>query len=466
MRELSLRNERAEALEHGLTLLREAWRSFDQPRPTQPPVSAETLAMLEMPLPEEGLGVHAALDDAERVLNESLAQSRPRFFGYVGSSGLESSVLADALASSHDVNLASESAAAQHVERQTLRWVGELLGFPTRGGIFTSGGMLSNLTALMAARTRMLPESRESGLAGVSATLYASDDAHSSVERAAEVMGIGRRAVRRVPVDVRRRMDPNRLAEVLARDVAAGHRPIAVVATAGTTLTGAVDPLDDIADVLEGSDVWLHVDGAYGLPAAATEAARGLFAGLARADSASVDAHKWLYVPKACGVLLVADPAPLYAAFHHDAAYMLDETDYVHPVDMTLEYSRPFRSLKLWTAIRAHGAQAFRDAIERNIELARELTRQVVSTPNLELVVGEPDLSTVPFRRLPSSGDVDDHNVRLARAMQEDGRVYVTSAVIDGRACLRPCIVNFRTTSDDVRALLEVAEEIGRTLEQ
>ena len=465
MRELSLRDERLEALDHGLALVREAWHSFDAPRPTQPPVSRETLQMLDATLPEEGLGVRTALDDAERVLNESLAQSRPRFFGYVGSSGLESSVLADALASSHDVNLASESAAAQHVERQTLRWVGELVGFPVGGGIFTSGGMLSNLTALMAARTRVLPDSRDAGLDGVSATLYASDDAHSSVERAAEVMGIGRRGVRRIPVDERRRMDAGHLARTLAEDVAAGHRPIAVVATAGTTLTGAVDPLDDIADVLDGTDVWLHVDGAYGLPAAATEAAGSLFSGLARADSASVDAHKWLYVPKACGVLLVADPEPLYAAFHHDAAYMLDEDDSVHPVDMTLEYSRPFRSLKLWTAIRAHGAQAFRDAIGRNIELARELTRHVVATPNLELVVGEPDLSTVPFRRLPGSGDVDEHNLRLAKALQADGRVYVTSAVIDGRACLRPCIVNFRTTSDDITALVDVTEEIGASLE-
>jgi aromatic-L-amino-acid decarboxylase len=261
-------------------------------------------------------------------------------------------------------------------------------------------------------------------------------------------------------------MDPVALAAALAKDVADGQLPVAVVATAGTTLTGAVDPIDEIADVLAGTDVWLHVDGAYGLPAAATTASRHRFEGLARADSASVDAHKWLYVPKACGVLLVADPGPLYSAFHHDAAYMLDEPDYLHPVDMTLEYSRPFRSLKLWTAIRAHGARAFRDAIGKNLELAGELADQIEQTPNLELVVGRPQLSTVPFRRLPVSGDVDRHNLELAKALQADGRVYVTSAVIDGRACLRPCIVNFRTTSEDVSALLEVTEELGVALEQ
>jgi aromatic-L-amino-acid decarboxylase len=458
-------DDRAAALEHGLGHIREAWASFDEARPTQPPVSLATLGLLDSELPDHGIGITAALDGAAAVLDESLAQSRPRFFGYVGSSGLESAVLADAMAASHDVNLAGESAAAQLVEHQALTWTGRFVGFPAAGGAFTSGGMLSNLTALMAARTRALPSSRTDGLGGVLPVVYASADAHSSVERAVEVLGIGRRWLRSVPIDEHRRMDPQALRDLVVRDRAAGLHPIAVVATAGTTLTGAVDPLQAISEVCREFDVWLHVDGAYGLPAAATDIVGPLFAGLDRADSASLDAHKWMFVPKACGVLLVRDPSSLTGAFRHDASYMVEEEGYLHPVEGTLEYSRPFRSLKLWTALRAHGAEEFRRAITNNIELARVLADLVRARPRLELMVPAPELSVVPFRRVPRRGDVDQHNMALARVMQADGRVYVTSAVIDGRACLRPCIVNFRTRLDDVTAILDVAEELGSRLE-
>ncbi len=464
-RPLALGDERVAALDHGVSLLRESWQSFDDARPHQPPVSLETMGLLESALPEDGIGVRAALDAAGQVLDESLAQTRPRFFGYVGSSGLESAVLADAMAMSHDVNLAAESAAALLVEQQTIGWVGRLIGYPADSGTVTSGGMLSNLTALMAARTRAFPESRRTGLGGVRAAVYASAEAHSSVERAVEVLGLGRDSLRAVPIDGRRRMDPVALAAAIAADQAVGVTPLAVVATAGTTLTGAVDPVGALAEVVEGTGAWLHVDGAYGVPAACTDLVGHLFAGLDRADSVSVDAHKWLFVPKACGILLVRDATSLRTAFRHDASYMVEDEGNAYPVDSTMEYSRPFRALKLWTALRAHGAQAFRDAITTTIELARELAQAVRERPGLELLVDEPELSTVPFRRLPARGDVDEHNLRLARAMQEDGRVFVTGAVVDGRACLRPCIVNFRTTRADVLSLLDLADELGSRLD-
>lgn len=465
MSDLRRTAERQEALDHGLSLLRQTWIDLDHARPQQPTVAPDELRLGDG-IPEEGIGTTAALDLAAAVLDQSLAQSRPRFFAYVGSSGLESAVLADAMAHSHDANLAGESGAAREVELQALRWVGEFIGFPVGGGAFTSGGMTSNLTALMAARTRSLPVSREDGLGGSSMAVYASAESHSSVERAVEVLGMGRRALRAIPIDSRRRMDVAALRAWIERDVSNGVVPVAVVATAGTTLTGSVDPIDAIADVCDEFGIWLHLDGAYGLPAAATDRARSLFAGLQRADSATIDAHKWLFVPKACGVLLVREGRSLVDAFAHDASYLIQDDDApMHPVETTLEYSRPFRPLKLWTALRAHGAGAFRQAIERNLALARELESLVARHPSMELLTPESDLSVVPFRRIPRQGDPDAHNVRLASAMQADGRTFVACASIDGRIYLRPCLVNFRTTSDDVRALVEVAEEVGCKLE-
>jgi aromatic-L-amino-acid decarboxylase len=461
---LGLGLARKQALAHGVELLDEAWRSFDAPRPDQPPISGATRALTAGPLPEQGVGAGPALDDVASLLDESLAQSRPRFFGYVGSSGLEVAVLADALAAAHDVNLASAAGAADLVERQTIRWVAQFVGFPASAGGFTSGGMVSNLTALAAARERALPGSRIDGV-GRGGVVYASVEAHSSVERAVEVLGLGRTALRLVPVDARRRMDPSALTAAIAADRDSGRVPVAVVATGGTTLTGAVDPLRAIGEICREQGIWMHVDGAYGLPAAATAAAGPLFDGLDLADSACLDAHKWLFVPKACGVLLVRDRADLEAAFAQAPPYMPAETGVRHPVEWTLEYSRPFRALKLWLAFRAHGAEAFRAAIGQNLALAGLLADLVRDSTDLELVC-EPSLSIVCLRRLPASGDPDPHNAALARVLQRDGRVYVTAATVDRVTCLRPCIVNFRTTEEDVRVLVDVVGELGRALER
>jgi len=458
---LSLGSERITALDTAFEILRDAWEGFDTARPGQPQPSDRTIALLSEDLPTAGIGVIAALREAESLLDQSLAQSRPRFFGYVGSSGLEVGVLAEALSASHDVNLASVAAAATLVEQQTIRWVGEFIGFGPTSGVVTSGGMLSNLTALAAARERALPGSRRTGLDG-RGTLYVSAEAHSSVDRSAELLGLGSDSIRAIAIDAHRRMDVTALDASLRRDKADGRVPIAVVATAGTTLTGAVDPLRQIAGLCSEHGVWFHVDGAYGLPAAATRTAAHLFDGISLADSATIDAHKWLFVPKACGILLMRDTVALRETFGHTTSYMVDAEE--NPVDRTLEYSRPFRSLKLWTAFRAHGADAFRDALEENLRLAQLLADLVRDTPQLELIV-EPQLSTVPFRRIPTHGSVDEHNSAIAKRMQQEGDAYITSAVVDGMTVLRPCITNFRTSADDLRALIEIIQRTGEKLE-
>jgi aromatic-L-amino-acid decarboxylase len=264
--------------------------------------------------------------------------------------------------------------------------------------------MTSNLSALLAARERALPGCREQGLAGRIGAVYCSAEAHHSVVRAAESIGLGGRMLRRIAIDDQRRMRAGPLEAAIAADIGAGVVPVAVVATAGTTLTGAVDPLDAAADVCERHGVWLHVDGAYGLPASESPTAGHRFAGRERADSLALDAHKWLGMQKSCSVVLLRDEAALDAAFGHRARYMLQPEGSHNPVDRTLEYSRPLRSLKLWLAFRTHGAAALRGWIEHTLELAATFAARIRADPAFELL-HEPQLSTVCFRhRGPAGG--------------------------------------------------------------
>jgi aromatic-L-amino-acid/L-tryptophan decarboxylase len=442
----------------------EAWESFDTPRPAEPQLDEMLIGRLEAPLPQKAGDPDAILAEAARILDASISPSRPLYLGYIGSTGLEIGVLASALLATYDANLAVAAGGADLVDEQTLRWVSDFVGFPYAEGAFTSGGMTSNLTALLAARERALPGCRVEGLGARRAAVYCSEEAHHSVVRAVEVCGLGSNAVRSIPIDGRRRMRPDALEEALARDTAAGIASVAVVATAGTTLTGAVDPLDEIADICERHDVWLHVDGAYGLPGAAAPSTTPLFAGLERADSATIDAHKWLGVQKSCSAVLLRETGRLQAAFGHEERYMPHEGDIANPVDRTLEYSRPFRSLRLWMAFRVYGARQYRTWIEATLANARLFTEALLNNPEFELL-HNPMLSTVCFRHTPpEADDLDEHNVKLAREMQRDGRVFLAPASVDGRACLRVCFVNFRTTPEEVSYALDVTEEIGKSL--
>lgn len=460
---LRLDAPREEALARAAKLIEQAWRSFDRFRPEEPPLDERVRALLRSDLPEEPSPVFEVLDDAGRILDESIAQPRPRYFAFIGSSGLEIGAIGDALAACYDINLAVHAGAATEIERQAVRWVAEFVGYPTSaGGAFTSGGTISNVTALSAARERAIPGSRNEGMAGKRAAVYCSREVHYSITRAVELLGMGSANLRALPIDEERRLRPDAVAEAIDRDVDEGVVPVAVVASTGTTLTGAVDPLDALADVCEERGVWLHADGAYGLPAAATGSKGHLFAGLDRADSCSIDAHKWLYLPKACGVVLVRRPEDLSASFAHREGYLPHQRHELHAVDITLEYSRPFRALKAWLAFRAHGAPAFREAIERNLHEAEILYEAVRAQPDFEVLGPPPQLSIVPFRHVPEGvDDVNAHNWALAGALLEDGRVYLASALIDDAVYLRPCFVNFRTTEEDVLAIIEIARELG-----
>jgi aromatic-L-amino-acid decarboxylase len=426
-------------------------------------VEVDRIVGADRALPADGESVEALLAACAGVLAAG-RRTTPTFFGYVQSPPAPVGVAADLLASAADQNLTSwrSGPAAAAVEHQTLRWLGEFVGFDAAAsGILVSGGSAANLTALLVAlRAVTGPDDDRRTM-----RVYASAETHFSVAKAATALGVG---LEPVAVDRDRRLDPAALRTAIASDRAAGLLPICVVANAGTTSTGAVDPLDAVATVAADAGVWMHVDGAYGAPAAADPACRQLFAGMHRADSLCIDAHKWLYAPVDCSALLLHDAAATARAFGAGA------DDYVRILatqptetfafwDHGLELSRRFRALKLWATLRFHGARRLAAAIGEDVRLAAHLAELVAAAEDFELLAG-PGLSICCFRHAPTHVDepaLDAHNERILQALQRDGRVYLSNATIDGRFALRACVTNFRTTRADVERVLMVVRELA-----
>jgi aromatic-L-amino-acid decarboxylase len=414
---------------------------------------AATAASFDRPLPEEGLGA-AALDALEDVLAHSRPPG-PRFFGYVLGSGEPVAAIGDLLASVLNQNVTAwrSSPAAVAIERAVIASLAAAVGCPGFSGSLTSGGSSANLMGLAMAR-------EAAGLRTGPGTVYASSEAHMSIAKAAHLLGLGPDAVRSVAVDARLRMDPEALEAAVREDLAGGVRPVAVVASAGTVATGSIDPLDAVAEVASRHGVWLHVDGAYGALAALAEP--GLFRGLDRADSLSLDPHKWLYQPLDCGCLLFRDPRWARAAFSHTGDYT--RSLYADPVESfaffeeSAELSRRFRALKLWLSVRYHGLAAFREAIRGDLALARRLAAAIDASPALERLAPVP-LSAVCFRWVGdgsrSDAELDAANERILLRIVRRGRVFISNATVHGRFALRACIVNHRSTEADVIAVVD-----------
>jgi aromatic-L-amino-acid/L-tryptophan decarboxylase len=354
-----------------------------------------------------------------------------------------------------------------------MRWLAGRFGLPDgAGGQVVAGGAVANLVGLKVARDRANEEAREGGVReGPRLALYASVESHVVQQRAADLLGLGSQAVRPIGVDDRWRMRPDALAEAIDRDLAAGVVPAAVVATAGTTATGAIDPLPAIAELCEDAGTHLHVDACYGGPAVLADELRPQLAGIERADSIAVDAHKWLYTPLLGGCVLVRDVRHLTASFATDPTYIWLDEDLRQGVDFTMQgpdFSRGFAALRIWLSLLAHGRAAYGRRIAHDVALARYLGELVEEHPDFELMTPV-SLSICCFRYAPVAlrGDdeaLDGLNRRLLTAVMGDGRVYCSNAVLNGRFCLRACIVNFRTEAEQLELLLEVAAEHGARL--
>ena len=407
---------------------------------------------LDASLPKQGMG-EAALEQLTEVLRFSRPPS-PRFFGYVLGSGDPVGGVADLLASVLNQNVTAwrSGPAAVTIERTVVHWLAEAIGCGKFTGSLTGGGSSANLMGLMMARESRHAANEEGARAGV---VYASSEVHMSIPKAMGLLGLGHRNLRIVPVDDNFRMRIEELERAIEVDRREGKSPIAVVASAGTVNTGAVDPLEQVAAIARKHGLWMHVDGAYG--ALAAMAAPEKFRGLPLADSLSLDPHKWLYQPLDCGCLLFRDVTHAHRAFAHSGDYA--KSLYADPLEgfaffeESMELSRRFRALKVWLSLRYHGLEAFRKSIQNDLEHAQLLARLVRESTELELLAPI-ELSAVCFR--VRRGD-DSFNERVLKRVVKRGRVYISNATIHGKFALRACFVNHRTTVEDVRL---VAQEV------
>jgi glutamate/tyrosine decarboxylase-like PLP-dependent enzyme len=421
----------------------------------QPPirtVEPAALAGLAAPCPEEP---RDALAELEAVFDDVLAygaqQPHPRMFARVPGPSNYVSAVAQFVAAGVNAFSASwlSGSGATAIELAVLGWMRDWLGLPAATeGVLTTGGSLGHLTALAAAATaREVDRGRAAG--------YVSDQTHATVERAWRVLGFDPRRLRVVPSDGAQRLPAAAVASAVAEDRAAGLEPFVVVGTSGTTSTGAVDPLPELADLAAAEGLWFHVDGAYGGLAVLCEAGRRVLEGLDRADSIVVDPHKWLFQPFELGAVLVRHPHALERAFTLDGAYLRDTRDAgVQMRNRGVELSRGARALRLWLSLRVFGLAAFRDAIAHGIALAEHAEAVLRVRPGWE-VVSPAQLAVVCFA--PGEGDVDD---LLARAIA-DGYATPSSTVVNGRVALRLCTINPRTTFDEIEQTIVRLEELA-----
>jgi aromatic-L-amino-acid/L-tryptophan decarboxylase len=422
-------------------------------RRTVSATAAIDTAAFELPLPEEGLR-EAALRDLEAI-SEHLRAPTGRRLPYVLGSGDPIGALGDLYASVLNQNVTAwrSAPAAVTIERTVLGWLAAAIGCGGFVGTFTSGGSLGNLMALAMARESRAPANENGAQPGV---VYASKEVHMSIPKAVALLGLGRASLHLIPVDENMRIQVSALEAAIARDRDDGRRGIALVGSAGTIMTGAIDPLAELADIARRNDLWFHVDGAYGAAAAVAQPEK--FIGLSQADSISLDAHKWLYQPLDCSVLLYRNEDAARHAFAYSAEYVKTASD--DPVegfaffDQTIELSRRFRALKLLLSLRYHGLAAFRAAIAENIEQARLLAKLIGAEPSLELLAPV-ELSAVCFRW--KNGDatgLNDWNEEILREVNQAGRVWLSNASIRGAVGLRACITNHRTTEHDIRTVV------------
>lgn len=424
----------------------------------------ELAARFREPLPETAVDFESLLPNLDAAARKGFNAAGPGYLAFIPAGGVYPSAVADflSLAFNKYVGVWNPSPPFVELELTAIKWIRQLIGFPSGGsGLLTSGGSLANLICIVTARRNRLPENFLEGI------IYTSAETHHCVAKSALLAGFPEHNVRFVECDDRLRMRPESLRRAIEEDRTRGLQPFLVVSNAGTTNTGAIDPTPQIADVCEEFELWLHIDAAYGGFFRMIEGGHDLLPGLERADSIVLDPHKGLFLPYGTGCLLMRDPEALRRAHQLHADYMQDlqlPEGEVNFSDISPELSREFRGLRVWLPLKLYGAQAIRDNLREKLQLARWAAQELQDTPGFELL-DEPQLSVVPFRYHPRSGDINEFNRRLLKGINARQRVLLTSTLIRGNYVLRIAVLSFRTHATTMLAALEDIVATARELE-
>jgi glutamate/tyrosine decarboxylase-like PLP-dependent enzyme len=429
--------------------------------------------LLREPPPQKGSDFSRVLAEfRNKIVPNAFRINHPRFLAFIPAGPSFVSVLADWLCSATNFfsGVWLEASAPSQVELIVLDWFKEFLGYPAEAsGILTSGGSEANMTALVVARDRSPPEERRR------AVLYITEQRHGSVDRAARIIGILPDQLRPAAADAGYRLYLPALADAVASDRRAGRLPWAVVANAGSTNTGTIDPLAGLAELCRRENLWLHVDAAYGWPAVLVDEEKAAFAGIALADSITLDPHKWFAQPYEAGCVLIREGKRLSQTFRIRPDYMQDvepASDEINFADQSLALTRRFRALKIWFSIKVLGVEWFRGLVARSCRLAELAQMLLEKSPNFK-VISPRQLSVVCFRYVPESfgrqcsedeESLNRLNLAIVDAARDSGKAFPSSTKLNGQVALRLCFVSWRTTSSDVEAAIELLQELGGQL--
>jgi aromatic-L-amino-acid/L-tryptophan decarboxylase len=428
-------------------------------------------------LPPDGLPAREIISNATELLFEhSLLNGHPKFHGYITSSPAPIGALADLLAAAVNPNVGANilSPIASEIEKQTIKWLAEFIGVsPASGGILVSGGNMANFTAFLAGRTAKAPKNiKEEGLFNSQKlTVYCSKATHTWIEKAAVLFGLGTKSIRWISVNPNDQMDNVLLEKSIREDLQNGFKPFMVIGTAGDVSTGAVDDLKGIAGICKMYDLWFHVDGAYGVPAAVIPELKSVFDGIGEADSIALDPHKWLYSPLEAGCTLVKNPNHLIETFSSHPVYynFSSEPMTQNYYEYGLQNSRGFRALKVWLSLLQMGRSGYVKLINEDIELSKLLFDKARQHRELEAMTNHLSITTlryVPLNLSLEAGKIEEYlnklNETLLNTLQAGGLLFLSNAVVNGKYCLRSCIVNFRTTEKDIYEMIEIIVNEGR----